>query len=67
MLIELTFCNKALYEAAQHRKTEKYLKLASEVEANGFIAELITLEFGSRGFVCTKGFQRLCETISVGN
>ena len=44
MLIELTLRNEALYEAAQHRKTEKYLKLASEVEANGFIAEIITLE-----------------------
>ena len=66
MLIELTVCNEVSYEAAQHRKTEKYLELASEVETNGFNSELITLEFGSRGLVCTKGFQRICETISGG-
>ena len=66
MLIELTVCNEASYEAAQHRKTEKYLELASEVEANVFNAELITLGVGSRGLVCTKGFQHLCETFSGG-
>ena len=66
MLIELTVCTEVSYEAAQHRKTAKYLELASEVEANGFNSKLITLEVGSRGLVCTKGFQRLCETISGG-
>ena len=29
MFIELTVCNEALYEAAQHRETEKYLELYS--------------------------------------
>ena len=47
------------FAEAQRRKTSKYHEITEEIEANGFIVDLITIEVGSRGFVCLDGFNLL--------
>ena len=56
ILIELTIPFETNFMKAQQRKNDKYHEVTREVEANGFNVDLITLEVGSRGFVCPDGF-----------
>ena len=53
------------FTAAQERKMEKYLELALDIEKKGYNVDLITLEVGSRGLVCTNGFHQLRDAICV--
>ena len=64
-ILELTICCEQAYTSARERKTSAYLELATEVEQNRYNVELITLEFGSRGFVSTEGFLKLHDTFCI--
>ena len=54
-ILELTVCFETNFSEAHLRKEKKYSELMEEVENNGYSAELITLEVGSRGFVNYNG------------
>jgi hypothetical protein len=49
--VELTVCFEDNFADAKARKEAKYADLVDEIEGNGFIVDLITVEVGSRGFV----------------
>ena len=56
IIVELTVCFEASYEAAHRRKVEKYIDLVDEARGNGYTTKLVTLEVGSRGFINTSSF-----------
>ena len=47
------------------RSLRKYLELLEEVESNGYNADLITLNIGSRGFVHSSGYMELKESLAI--
>ena len=59
IIIELTVCFETNFKKAQQKKEGKYAELVEDMEGNGFVVELITLEVGSRGFVNYDSFHRL--------
>ena len=57
----MTVCYETNFEEARSRKEGKYSELVEEVESNGYIVDLVTIEAGSRGFVNYDSFRRLNE------
>jgi hypothetical protein len=64
-IVELTVCYETNFRDARARKEEKYTELVEEVEENGFVVDLITVEAGSRGFVNYESFSRLNSTLGT--
>ena len=65
MIVELTVCFKTNFQEARARKEGKYSELVEEVEQNGFVVDMITLEVGSRGFVNFDGFRNLRDAVGA--
>ena len=63
IIIELTVPFESNFGKAQERKQVKYHGLVNDVKKNGFDVDLITIEVGSRGFVCPDGFDQLKDSI----
>ena len=63
IIIELTVPFETNFRKAQERKQSKYHEVLEEVKNNGFVVDLITVEVGSRGFVCLDGFYQLRDMI----
>jgi 6-pyruvoyl-tetrahydropterin synthase len=55
-------CYETNFRDARARK-EEYTELVEEVEENGFVMDLITVEVGSREFVNYESFSRLNSTL----
>ena len=64
-MVELTVCYETNFKGAQSRKERKYMELVEEIEQNGFVVNLITVEVGSRGFVNQESFYRLNGTLGA--
>jgi len=62
-IVELTVPFETNFGKAQERKQSKYAELMEEVKCNGYAVDLITVEVGSRGFVCPEGFAHLKDTL----
>ena len=54
-------------DTAHHIKEAKYIDLIDQAKANGYKAQLITLEVGSRGLVNKKGFIQLKQILGISN
>lgn len=65
IIVELTVCYETNFRDARARKEEKYTELVKEVEENGFVVDLITVEVGSRGFVNYESFSWLNSTLGA--
>ena len=63
IIIELTVPLESNFGRAQERKQAKYHELLNDVKRNGFNVDLVTVEVGSRGFVCPDGFNQLKDCI----
>ena len=46
-------------------KQTKYHDVLEDIKGNGFDADLITIEVGSRGFICPDGFDQLKDTLLI--
>ena len=66
-IVELTVPFETNFRQAQERKQSKYYEIMEEAIANGFDVDLITLEVGSRGFVCPEGFTQLQDMLLVSS
>lgn len=67
MLVELTVCFQIednLDDARSHEEA-KYADLVDEIEANGFVVDLVTVEEGARGFVHYKSFRHLNDSLGA--
>ena len=67
IIIELTVPFESNFGKAQERKQSKYHEIMHEVKSNGFDVDVITLEVGSRGFICPDGFSLLKDAILATN
>ena len=63
--MELTVCFETNFEDARVRKEGKYSELVDEVEQNGFVVDMITLEVGSRGFVNFDSFKNFRDAVGA--
>ena len=67
MLVELTVCFQIednLDDARSHEEA-KYADLVDEIEANGFIVDLVTVEKGAWDFVHYKSFRHLNDSLGA--
>ena len=64
-IIELTVPFEGNFGKAKERKSEKYYDLIEEIKTNDFDVDLITIEVGSRGFICSDGFDHLKDTFLI--
>ena len=62
-LIELTVPFETCTDSAIQRKTHRYRDLLSECKANGYTADLLTIEVGSRGFLHCSSFDSLYRLV----
>ena len=58
-LMELTVPFETNIIQAAERKSQRYEGLLSEINSNGHSAELITIEIGSRGLICSANADKL--------
>lgn len=65
VIVELTVCFETNFQEARARKEEKYSELVEEVEQNGFVVDMITLEVGSRGFVNFDSFRNFRDAVGA--
>ena len=65
ILVELTVCFEDNFDDARARKEAKYADLVDEIEENGFVVDLVTVEVGARGFVQYDSFRRLNNLLGV--
>ena len=61
ILLELTCCAEEGIDAAQLRKETRYAELMTDIAAQGWTAQLFTLEVGARGKVCSTDVWRKHE------
>ena len=77
ILLELTCCSEEGIDAAQLRKENRYAELTTDIAAQGWTAQLFTLEVGARGLIGSRTFRsfvslglsspearRLCKSLS---
>ena len=62
-LIELTVPFETCMDSAIQRKTHRYQDLLSDCKANGYTADLLTIEVGSRGFLHCSSFDSLYRLV----
>ena len=62
-LIELTVPYEMCTESAIERKRHRYHGLLEDCRANGYIAKLLTVEVGSRGFLHCRSFDSLYKFV----
>ena len=65
VFVELTVCFETNFKAVADRKQEKYLDLAATAESAGYSADIIIIEFGSRGLPHSASFESLATTFNV--
>ena len=53
------------FKKAHNRKQAKYHDVSEEIKGNGFDTDLITIEAGSRGFICPDEFDQLKDTLLI--
>ena len=64
-IIELTVSFESNFKKAHNRKQAKYHDVLDDIKENGFDTDLITIEVGSRGFICPDGFDQLKDTLLI--
>ena len=65
-LIELTVPFETCTDSAIRRKRHRYQDLLSDCKANGYSANLLTVEVGSRGFLHCNSFNSLYDLVPDG-
>ena len=53
LTVPLKVCN---FKKAHTKKQTKYHYVLEDIKGNGFDADIITIEVGSRSFICPEGF-----------
>ena len=64
-IIELTICFESNFEAANARKTERYVHLKSDLQDRGFTCYLLPLEIGSRGHISSKNKMTIINFLAI--
>ncbi|GFS27987.1 polyprotein [Elysia marginata] len=66
-MVELTVSYESRMEQAHAYKKEKYLDLTKELEESGYMAKIMPIEIGARGFAGSSAYDLLSKLSISGN